>query len=212
MYGCAVAAAQETRPAPVPMDQSTPRGALKTLASAMDAGDAAVIRRILHAENPTEQKMVAAIASFAEAIGKLRKSAIAEFGAESARPLTGDPGEVQRALDVVDGAHETITGDTAIVAAQEAEQQPITLQKVNNQWVVPMKEWAGDIDPTTLEDRLRNLSIQTRLLSESAAEIGDHKYKSADEAKQNIDARLRKAALEQASPSTRPATAPTTQP
>src|SRR5437588_1699337 len=47
-----------TGTAKVPADQSSPRGALKVLAVAMDSGDADALRAVLSASTPQEHRML----------------------------------------------------------------------------------------------------------------------------------------------------------
>ena len=61
---------------------ATPRGALKLLAAALRDGDAERIRQVMYAANPTETKMVAAMADMARSMAALQKSAIKAFGRE----------------------------------------------------------------------------------------------------------------------------------
>src|SRR6516165_5000234 len=82
-----------SRPA-VPADPSTPRGALKALATAMTAGDADTIKRLLLAGTPTEQRMVSLMSDMAVSIAQLNKAMIGRFGRKPASAvLGGDPDE-----------------------------------------------------------------------------------------------------------------------
>src|SRR5947207_4892218 len=84
------ASAPATTSSPILADQTTPRGAMRVLSEAMDAGDGAKMRTVLHATSPDEQKMVDALVTYRDAIAKFGKSAVTAFGAEDAKKLTGD--------------------------------------------------------------------------------------------------------------------------
>src|SRR5262245_22775087 len=97
----ATLASAQTAPATtqsaIPADQSTPRGALRVLGVALDAGDAATIRAVFQISNPEEQKMVDALVRYREAVAKFGKAAAQAFGENEAKKLTGDPAAAQAA-------------------------------------------------------------------------------------------------------------------
>src|SRR4051794_27046883 len=74
----------------IPINTNSPRGTMKVLSQAMEAGDGTAIRKVMHAASPAEEKMVAAMTSQAEAIGKLKAASVAKFGAQEAKKLVGD--------------------------------------------------------------------------------------------------------------------------
>src|SRR5687767_10662183 len=57
-------------------DPLTPKGSLKLLASALRDGNADAIRQVMHAANPSEVRMVAAMAEMAKAMASLQKAAV----------------------------------------------------------------------------------------------------------------------------------------
>src|SRR4051794_12446488 len=65
-------------------DETALRGALKTLAKALQDGDRDEIRKVIYAANPTEQKMVDAMAAMAAEIAHLNKAAAKAFGEQEA--------------------------------------------------------------------------------------------------------------------------------
>src|SRR5688500_8993651 len=60
-----------TAPTSVPVDQTTPKGALKFLARALEAGDRKMLLDVLDAASPNERKIAEATAELAEATAEL---------------------------------------------------------------------------------------------------------------------------------------------
>src|SRR5688572_19432965 len=86
------AATTVTPPIPIDADTeadaSTPKGALKRLATALRDGDAEAIRQVMHAADPAEVRMVAAMAEMARAMALLQRAAVKVFGEEGAKEVT----------------------------------------------------------------------------------------------------------------------------
>lgn len=93
-------------------DEIALRGVLKSLATALQEGDGDGIRGAIYAANPTERKMVDAMASMAVEIAQLYKASVTSFGEEQARSLTGD---MAAELSRIDDAQVSIDGETATV-------------------------------------------------------------------------------------------------
>src|SRR5688572_20687621 len=85
-------------PTTAPFDQSTPKGALKIFARALDTGDRKVILEILACDSDQDKKVAAATADLAEAAAQLRAAAIKHFGQDKSRALGGDPAASTDAL------------------------------------------------------------------------------------------------------------------
>lgn len=209
--------AQATQPTTIPADQTSPRGALKLLAGAMESGDVAAVKGLLQADNPTEQKMADSMAEMAAAIAQLRQSAVTAFGKEGAMPLTGDSNTTAEDLARIDQAEEKIEGDTAILSINAPGAAPITLKQVDGKWVVPMSEMAQDVPAEQVDAMLASRVMQTKLITEAANEIKAGQHKTAEEAVQALQGKMMQAAMQQAHGAMGPATAPspdapTTQP
>jgi hypothetical protein len=145
-------------PSPAEHDLTTPKGALKVLASALRDGDAGRIREVMYATTPAEARMVAAMADMAAAMAQLQKAAVKSFGEEGAKEIVGDT----QATDAqgrarIDAADVRLAGDTATVIVPEGEDAPVVLKRVNGQWKVPMSELSKNADPSALEERLTEL-------------------------------------------------------
>ena len=165
-------------------DATTPKGALKLLASALREGDAERIRQVMHATNGAETRMVSSMAEMARAMAQLQKAAVKAFGDVGAREIVGDT----QATDAdgrarIDAADVRVAGDTATVIVPEGEDAPVVLKRVNGQWKVPMSELSKNADPAALEERLTELTEQRKLVTQLTEEIAAGQFNSPAQAK-----------------------------
>ncbi len=171
-------------------DEIAVRNVLKTLAKALQGGDRDQIRKVIYAGNPTEQKMVDAMAGMATAIAKLNKAAAKAFGEEQAKALTGDLGAE---LTRIDEAKVSIDGDTATVVYKPGEPAPkqtdlasadpaapLQLVKVDGRWQVPMAKLSKGATPEQIEQRLSDVEVQTKVVADITTEITEGKHKNVD--------------------------------
>jgi hypothetical protein len=209
--------AASTVPATVPADPAdpaTPKGALKALAQALDAGDRAAVLKLLLADTGEERKVAAATADLADATAGLRRAAAKAFGEQGSRPLGVDAGATPEALARIDSATVDLAQDRATVRTPQLEGPPIVLVKRDGTWHVPVSELSKDVEAADVERNLKDVAEQTRLLRELSAEVLAGKYKTAAEARQALDARILKSAMPQLSAggaggaATQPATKP----
>src|SRR4051812_15035556 len=140
--------AQPPKP-PASPDEAALRTALKSLAKGLADGNAEQIRHVIHAENPTERKMVDAMAAMAAQIAQLYKASAKAFGEEQAKALTGD---VAAELGRIDRGGVSIPGDAATVVYKPAPptgkdpadatavdaSPPMQLKKIDGRWQVPV--------------------------------------------------------------------------
>jgi hypothetical protein len=224
---CAVATAQDAPPAApakpaasapattqainIPTDQSTPKSALRVLADSMEAGNQAGILGVLHAATPQEQKMAAAMAELAGAIAGLNKDAVAAFGAEGAKLLTGDvAAAAAKGLANLNAASEKIDGDKATVMVAEggAGESPVNLVKQDGKWKYPVSEMAKGIDPAQIDQGIADAAAQAKLLKEAAEEVRAGKYKTGEEVRATLEQRVMQMVLARQKAATQPASGP----
>jgi pyruvate dehydrogenase E2 component (dihydrolipoamide acetyltransferase) len=202
-------AAATTQGADIPTDQSTPKSALRVLADGMEAGDKDKILGVLLAGSPQEQKMANAMAELAGAIAGLRKDAVAAFGAEGAKLLTGDTAAtVAQGLARLGAATEKIEGDkaTVTVGTGDATEPPVTLVKQDGKWKYPVAEMAKGIDAAQIEKGIEDAAAQTKLLKDAAEEVRGGKYKTGEEVRQTLEQRVMQMVLARQKAATQPAT------
>ena len=184
----------------VAADPSTPKGALKLLAQALDAGDRAKVLELLATDTEAERKWAQATAELAEATAALRRSASDAFGAEASRPLGVDRAATGDAFARIDAATVTLTGDKASVRAASEDGPPLVLIRRDRTWRVPVSEFSKDVETADLDRATRALADETRLLRELAVEIAAAKYKTSTDARQALDRRIMQSAMPQLEP------------
>ena len=199
--------------AAVAVDPSTPRGALKSLISAMEAGDGDRIKSLIATTNPSEDKMVAAMTSMSMAEKKFRDAANGAFGA-NAKELTGDTAaQSSQGMSRIDGAKETIDGDKAVVDSggngdPQGGTPPLTLIKSGSNWKIPIAELSRGVDASTINQRLDDLSFMSGLMNDSAMEMSKGTYKTPADAKTAITNKMRMAMMQRAAAASQPTTMP----
>jgi hypothetical protein len=207
--------AQTTAPAAapttqsVPADQTTPRGALKSLVGAMQTGDAARIKSLIATTNPTEDKMVDAMTAMSLAQKHFRTAAQTAYG-DSAKELTGDTEAGTAAgLAKIDAAPEIITGDTATVdPTGQPGVPPMKLAKIDGQWRIPISELARGVDQAAIQQRLDDLGSMSKMMDESADEVSKGMYKTPKDAGEAIKSKMMVAMMKRANAATQATTAP----
>jgi hypothetical protein len=196
-----------TQATDTPADPSTPKGALKALAKALDAGDRAAVLELLAANSEQERRVAAATADLAEATVGLRRVATRAFGEKASRPLGVDPGATPEALARIDAATVDLKGDRATLRTPQQEGPPIVLARQGNTWRVPVSELSKDVEAADVERNLKDVAEQTRLMRELTAEVAAGKYKTAADARQALDQRILHSAMPQLEPGAGAATA-----
>jgi hypothetical protein len=195
----------------IPINTTSPRGTMKVLSQAMEAGDSAAIKKVMHASNPAEEKMVDAMSGQAEAIGKLKSASVAKFGAQEAKKLVGDTAaQLAQAMLMFDAAGEKIEGNNATVSPQGDPQQAIHLVKVGNDWKLSVADMARQVPAGQIDRALADMNLQAKILSEIADGISKGQYKTPEEAGKDLQQKLIRAAMEQAATATAPSSGPAT--
>jgi hypothetical protein len=189
-------------PTTAPLDQFTPKGALKIFAKALEAGDRRAILESLAATNDQERRIAAATAELAAVSAELRAATTKAFGAEPSRALGVDSAAAHDAAARIDSASATIDGDKATVRAEGNEGPPMLLVKRDGKWRVPVSELSKDVEAADIDKNLADVAAQIKVMRQVAADVAAGKYKSAVEARQALDERIVKGAV--------PATAPAT--
>jgi hypothetical protein len=199
----AVASAQTTRPATMPFDQSTPRSAVKKLASAVEQGDPAAVREVLLAETPLQERFVELMASLSSVTADLRAAGEDMFGREAGGAIVGHPDAFPEILKRVDESLERLHDDWAIVTTGEGDEIQLVLR--DGTWRVPVDQLVGNVTDDVLEAYLEEGEEQVAILRELAREVAQGRFRSSQEAEQVLHARMMRGATQ---PSTNPAEPP----
>lgn len=207
-----------TSPATLPAaDQTTPKGALRMLFTATDAGDAAVIRSVLYTASPLEEKMAKTMAELSSAMATLQSAIGTTFGGDQARVQADNRAAASRIRDeLLAKLTEAIDGDHAVVKLDAMGNfQPMEFKKIDGQWKVLIGKSLEKTDAATVEKQLDATAIQVKVIRDVAADVSAGKFKTVADVKQTMDAKVRQALMqyvqEQSKPATQPSTAPTTQ-
>lgn len=175
---------------------ASPKGALKLLAAALRDGDAEGIRQVMYAANPSEAKMISAMADMAKSMAALQKSAIKAYGREGAKEVVGDTDATDSESKArIDSAEVKLNGDTATVSIEDGDEAPVVLKRVDGRWRMPMSELSRGADPAALEERLAGLAEQSRLVRELAEEVATGKYASPAQAHEAYRSRAMQASM-----------------
>jgi hypothetical protein len=162
-------------------DLSTPKGATKAFATAMEKGDAEAAKRASTGGNP------AIVESMAKAMGsskKLRDAAIAKFGDEGKKIMGEEHNDMAELAKTVDESEMKEDGDNATLKPKTGE--PVKLKKINGEWKVDLTEMTAAMGTmgTGLFDSM------SRAASETADDIQAGKYKTVLEAQQAFGAKM----------------------
>lgn len=199
-----------TMPVVVPADPSTPRGALKLLTGALDAGDAATARATLFTQDPGHQPWMDAMLRLSAATASLKTESVKAFGEEGAKAVIGEPATATAvAMAALDRSTEEIDGDAAIVRAEGNAEPPIELVRVDGRWRVPLAVFVGGASPEQLAETTTQMSTQAAVMEQFNKDLAGGKFKTAEEAIQVLQMRRVQARFgDQQRPSTAPSTAP----
>jgi hypothetical protein len=188
-------------------DLSSPKAAALSFAVALEKGDtegakAAAVATAKNAE------MIGLLTEVGQNANKLRDAAKAKFGdaaAEQFGTAKHTPEEVAKQLDKAD---IKIDADTATITNPNPDPRQrgsLTLKKVNNDWRVDLT--SGPMGEQLIQ-QLPVLQALSSSFSDVAAEIAADKYKTVEEAKQAIQARMMSVVLRRQGASSAPSTQP----
>lgn len=187
--------AQPTQPTTAPTtDLSTPKGTLRTLVLAMEAGDVATLRDLFHTEDEPEERMAQAMADVAVAHRRLRKAAIQAYGQEGAESFLGPPPGTE-SLEAIEQAQVSEQDGHAVVRVEENSSQPVRLVRTEGGWKVSMEDQARKMTPEVFEQQIELVGAQVGIMDEVADEIAAGKYPAPAEAGEALRTRSMQAAF-----------------
>jgi len=176
---------QATQPATAAVEPSTPKDALKALASALDAGDGARIRSLMNVTSPMEKKMVDASSEMAVAFAEFKYAMNHKFGEAPTLAAMGDSsGELRASFARIDAAEQKLDGDVALVSLSSAPRESMSLLRVSGVWKISVAQQVKDegLTPQQVDEKMASVSVQTRMLKDLAAEVSSGKYANAADA------------------------------
>lgn len=175
-----------TAPATQPVNLSTPKDALRALATGLAGGDADALRQVVLPGNPTEAKMVDAMAGMAAALADLHRAAAAAFGEVAAGRFTGNSGaQLAESLARIEQAQVVPSADGNAAAVRypgAKEAADFALARVDGRWRVPAVQFCKGADGPALERAVDETNVQAAVVRELARELSAGKFRTADAA------------------------------
>jgi len=155
-------------------DFSTPKGAARAFATALENGDAETAKKACTGGDP---KVIESLANGIGNLKKMRDAGISKFGDEGKTIFSGS-GDDFDMTKKLDDAVEKIDGDKATITAKDGK--PMNLKKVDGDWKVDASEIAG-AGGTVGAGMFDSMG---KAAKEMTDEINAGKYKTAAEAKE----------------------------
>jgi len=198
-------------------DMTTPKGTLRMFFAATDAGDEAGIRSLLLATTPTEEKLADTMAQMSASGFQLQNAIKTAFGADQAKAVLGDPLAAARIRDqFIARINPQVNGDSAVVQLGGANAAAIEFRKKGDDWKIRVGKVLENSKPEDVENGLVAAGVQIKAMRDLTTEVAAGKFKSIEDVKQTLDARVRQALMQyhqdKAKAATQPTTEPTTKP
>lgn len=197
----------------VPVDDTTPRGALKIVVKAMGEGDVQAAQSVLVSDNELQKSWAGVMLKLAVAQNTVFNAAKAKFGDEGAKTIVGDVASARVfAMAAIDRSSEELQGDKATVRSADGVEAPIELRKVDGKWRVPVTAFVGDATEQQLTETAEKMSKQADAIVAFSAQIGEGKFATPEDAAQGLMQAQVKAVYGDKAPATAPTTAPANPP
>ena len=167
-------------------DQSTPKAAMKSFWSAIDQGDADGARKVCKCGD-VQSKWVDGFASMCDGFNKLHDSGTKRFGPDVKVFAQHTPGYY--AMQLVDKCTVQENGDTALIVPPGQKAHGTQLVKEDGKWIMDLK--------TSMGEKLTAATATYQAVGDASREVAknidDNKYASADEASNDLKAKLKTA-------------------
>jgi hypothetical protein len=165
-------------------DLSTPKGAARAFAKAMEDGDAAEAKRASTGGDP---QIIEAMAKMTGNMKKLHDASVAKFG-DQGKSVAGGGGngpDFSEWSKKIDEANVKEEGDTATLTQKDGG-EPMKLKKVNGEWKVDTTPLTGEMASmgTAMIDSM------SKAAAETADDIKAGKYKTAQEAQEALGSKM----------------------
>jgi len=169
------------------IDASTPKGAAKMFAKAVEAGDSATAKSVA-VGSPTGMKFIESLTGIARAQKGLEAAALKKFGKDGAA-LT--KGQAMKIPDV-DKSIEKVTGDSATLTPPDGKGQPMTMKKVSGKWKVDISSMGKD--PKQSDAMMAQIgpmfANMTKAMNEMTTDVNAGKFKTVKEAQAGMQTKL----------------------
>ena len=193
------------------IDPNSPKGALKALYEAMEAGDAGAVRAQFHASNDVEKDLADAYAAQLTAAKALGDAAKAKYTAAGDALSKGLP--LKDEIAKLETAEVTVDGDTATYKppAAGAAGKPLRLIKSGGRWRLSIADYAGG-SADALPGQTAVLRDMTAVFQSTAADILADKFPTPADAQRALQQKLQTVLFNTLQKHPPAATRPTTRP
>ena len=167
-------------------DLSSPKKAALAFATGLRLGDLDMLRSS-SVGTADDYKMMEAMASMMGAAGKLHDAAAARFGPKEADKVAGPITGNADAAREIEQSQEKVDGDTATIVTPKGPANALQLKKIDGDWRIDLTRFP---QRSELVRQIPMYSAMQKVLSQGAADISSGKYRSAEDAGQEITGRL----------------------
>jgi hypothetical protein len=184
---------QATQPTTGAVEPTTPKGALKALTIALDAGDRERIRSLMYATSPMEQKMVDATSEMAASVADLKHAMKSKFGELATLSAMGDSSDaLEKGLAGIDSAEQKVAGDMAMVSLSSMPRESMTLVKTGDTWKISVTQQVKDegLTPQQVDEKMATVISQSRMLRDLSSDVTAGKYATASDAAAALRAKM----------------------
>jgi hypothetical protein len=194
-----------TAPAPVSLDQSTPKALLRSFFASRGEVDEATLRSLLHAATPLEQKILDSLVQVELANTRLRAAERQRFGSATTGPsMASSQGLDVDTVEDIEALTEKVEGNRATVSSPMNPKISMELIRIDGKWKLPMAAQAGQVDPTITETLGVATRAQVEIIDTVTADVRAGKFSSEDHVQQELARRF----AERLASATRPAPSP----
>jgi hypothetical protein len=99
------------------------------------------------------------------------------------------------ALKRIDASRVDIQGEKATVRPSDAEGPPLVLVKRGGVWCIPVAELSRDVEQADIQRSIDAMIEQSKQMKALASEVSAGKFKSAVDARQELDRRILQSAM-----------------
>ena len=166
-------------------DRTTPIGALRDYADALEKSDSNRVARAMHATSPTARGIAQAMAEAVEAEREFKRAVTARFGRQQVKFININFGQaflydeeaVASAVQFTDADHATVRLPSR---SEPNKPHKVDLVRVDGVWKFPDTETPGlDDSPAKTEALFRKIAVK---MAEMSAEIESGQFRSYGEA------------------------------
>jgi hypothetical protein len=186
-----------------PADSTTPKGTLTLFNRATQSGDPSSVKDLFNATTPQEKKLAEMLIERASVFAKFRQAAVKAFGEDAATQLTGtSEADATESEQRISQADVKIDKDNATVLMKtppgEPQPEPVKLVRVDGQWKLSISNLVEGMQPAEVEEHLQEMKLLSGVVTETTDEVGQGRYKSANEVNDAMRSKLAAVMLQQA--------------